>query len=91
MNQEPNTEAAEPAQTTDTPAVDLPRLVRLYCYCCGKQAVKNGKPPRHDKYTTTLEGARAGFNSDEVFCGYCAEEMDENGLFPEEQVQAYGY
>ena len=76
--------------THTVPPVALDRLVRLYCCCCGKQAVKNGKPPRHDKYTTTLEGARAGFSRGEVFCGYCAEEMDENGLFPEEQAQAYG-
>ena len=66
------------------------RADRLYCCCCGKQAIRNGKPHRDDKYTTILEGSRAGFNRGEVFCGYCAEEMDENGLFPEEQAQAYG-
>jgi hypothetical protein len=30
MNQEPNSEAAETVQTTNVPAVDLPRLVRLF-------------------------------------------------------------
>lgn len=65
--------------------------IRLYCCCCGKQAIKDYKPSRYDKYTTTLEGSRSGFNLGEVFCGYCAEEMDENGLFPEEQMQAYGF
>ena len=78
------------APTSPASSSRMTRLVRLYCCCCGKQAIKNGKPPRHDKNTTTLEGARAGFSRGEVFCGYCAEEMDENGLFPEEQAQAYG-
>jgi hypothetical protein len=30
MNQEPNSEAAETVQTTNVPAVDLPRLVRPF-------------------------------------------------------------
>jgi len=77
-------------QTPATQRAEHTRSVRLYCCCCGKQAIKSGKPSRHDKYTTTLEGARAGFSYGQVFCGYCAEEMDENGLFPEEQAQAYG-
>lgn len=63
----------------------------IRCCCCGKQAIKSPKPSRYDKYRTTLENARAGFSSREVFCGYCAEDMDENGLFPEEQMQAYSY
>lgn len=68
------------------------RPVRLYCCCCGKQALPSscGKPSRDSRHTTTLIGARVGFKVGEVFCGYCAEEMDENGLFPEEQAQAYG-
>ena len=31
MNQEPDSEAAETAQTTSVPAVDLPQLVRRLC------------------------------------------------------------
>lgn len=34
-----------------------------------------------------MEGAKAAFNRNEVFCGYCAEELDENGLFPEERYE----
>ena len=61
---------------------------RWVCCCCGKQAVSGQNPSRCDKRITKLEGARAGFKTGEVFCGYCAEEMDENGLFPEEAAQA---
>lgn len=64
--------------------------IRVYCCCCGKQVLRNEKPPRYDKYVTKSEGGRAGFSVGEMFCGYCAEEMDENGLFPEEQCLAYG-
>lgn len=35
-----------------------------------------------------MEGAKASFGG-EVFCGYCAEELDENGLFPEEREGAW--
>jgi hypothetical protein len=45
-------------------------------------------PSRDDKRVTKLEGGRAGFKANEVFCGYCAENMDENGLFPEEAAEA---
>ena len=57
---------------------------KIYCSCCCKQAVRNQNPDRHDKYITKLEGAKADFNN-RVICGYCAEELDEDGLFPEER------
>jgi hypothetical protein len=60
--------------------------MKIYCCVCGKQAVKGQYPSRYDLYITKTEGGRAGFNRDECFCGYCAEEMDENGLFPEERL-----
>lgn len=59
---------------------------RIVCCCCGKQALKETGISRHDPYVTTLEGGRAGFKPNECFCGYCAEEMDEDGLFPEERA-----
>lgn len=59
---------------------------RLYCCVCGRQAISGPPPPRGDSYTTTLVNARAGVKQGEVFCGYCAEDMDENGLFPEERA-----
>ncbi len=62
--------------------------MRIVCCCCGKQALIN-QENRYDLYTTTLKGAVAAFESNEVICGYCAEDLDENGLFPEEQAQAY--
>lgn len=63
--------------------------VKLYCCCCGKQAIHGEKPNRNNKYITTLSGAKAGFKPNEVFCGYCAEDLDEDGLFPEEREQLF--
>jgi hypothetical protein len=57
--------------------------MKIYCCVCAKQAVSY-PVSRYDKYITKREGGRAGFNK-EIFCGFCAEEMDENGLFPEER------
>lgn len=59
--------------------------MKIYCCACGKQVVKDRNPSPNDKYITKIEGGRAGFKSNEVFCGYCSEDMDENGLFPEER------
>jgi hypothetical protein len=59
---------------------------RIYCCCCGKQAVWDQYPSIYDKYITKMEGSKAGFKFDEVFCGYCAMDLDENGLFPEERA-----
>lgn len=59
--------------------------MKIICVCCCKQAV-NQDVSRNDPYLTTLEHARAGFGKGECYCGYCAEEMDENGLFPEERA-----
>ena len=60
-----------------------PRRI-FHCCCCGRQAVSRATDPR-DTHVTTLQGARAGFSSNEVFCGHCAVDLDENGLFPEER------
>lgn len=59
--------------------------IKIYCCVCGKQAVKGQNPRWDDPRITKLEGGRAAFSSDECFCGYCAKDMDENGLFPEER------
>lgn len=61
--------------------------MRIYCCVCGKQAVWNQGAFRYDQYVTKLEGGRTGFRPDECFCGYCAEDVDENGLFPEERAE----
>ena len=59
--------------------------MKIYCVCCGKQAL-NEKVAINALYITTLIGARAGFKANECYCGHCAKDMDENGLFPEERV-----
>ncbi len=62
--------------------------IRVYCCVCGKQAVSYMGSPigqNYDPDTTTFEGGRAGFKPNEIFCGYCAKDLDENGLFPEER------
>lgn len=56
----------------------------IYCCCCGKQVLKDSPPSRFDKYTTKSQGGKANFGNT-VFCGYCAEDLDEYGLFPEER------
>lgn len=55
----------------------------IYCSCCGKQAV-NRIIDRGD-YITTLIGAVVSTVHNECICGYCAADLDENGLFPEER------
>ena len=59
----------------------MSRIIR--CTCCGKQAIKNQNPSMYDRYTTKLEGSVADFGGD-VICGYCAQDLDEYGLFPNE-------
>jgi hypothetical protein len=59
----------------------------IWCCCCGKQALFSETPSRYDKDVTAGKGGRAGFKNDEIFCAYCAEDIDENGLFPEERMQ----
>lgn len=60
--------------------------MKIYCCVCGKQAVQE-QVSVHDTYCTTLQGARAGFTAGECFCGHCARDLDEHGLFPEERAQ----
>jgi hypothetical protein len=58
--------------------------MKIICVCCGKQAIKDAAD--EETYITTLKGARAAFHPHEIYCGNCAEDMDENGLFPEEMA-----
>lgn len=77
-----------PAQTQFYKKIKMKNYTstRIYCCTCGKQAVDRDVS-RNDKTCTILKNSRAGFKNNEVFCGYCAEELDENGLFPEERMQ----
>jgi hypothetical protein len=59
--------------------------MRIKCVCCGKQAL-NEEVGRDEKYITTLIGAKAAMHVGECYCGHCATELDENGLFPEERA-----
>lgn len=60
---------------------------RVVCPCCGKQLVHSGASAG-DKFCTTWKGARASGTAGEAICGYCAEDLDENGMFPEERALA---
>jgi hypothetical protein len=59
-------------------------MTKIYCVVCAKQAV-NRRVSRYDELVTTLQGAKAAVNPYECYCGYCAEDLDENGLFPEDR------
>jgi len=59
-----------------------------HCCCCGKQIVKSYCPNENDKNATTAVGAKAGFGG-EFFCGHCAKDLDEDGLFPEERASIH--
>ena len=62
----------------------------IRCCCCGKQCVSYNVPP-DDKHCTIMRGGKAAFKHNEIFCGYCAVDLDENGLFPEERFKAAFY
>lgn len=59
--------------------------MRVVCVVCGKQAL-DADVSVSAGHTTTLTGARAGFKVGECYCGHCTEDLDENGLFPEERA-----
>ena len=54
------------------------------CCCCGRQLVSYLS---NDDYTATDSNIRA-VSTDEGFCVPCSEDLDDNGLFPEEREQA---
>jgi len=53
------------------------------CDCCTKQIVRGSGTP--DKYVTYGPITLLGIN--QHACRSCAEDLDENGLFPEEAAQ----
>lgn len=60
--------------------------MKIHCSCCARQVSRDThtlKVGRNNLELTTQIGAVRGF-AEEVICGYCAEELDENGMFPEE-------
>lgn len=52
------------------------------CVVCGRQVVSYAA---NDKYIVGHIGAKAAIGG--VFCIDCGEDLDENGLFPEERAQ----
>lgn len=62
--------------------------MKIICVSCNKQALKEYVRDNHP-YLTTLIGAKAAFRAGECYCGHCAKELDENGLFPEERFIVY--
>jgi hypothetical protein len=63
--------------------------MKVHCSCCAKQ-ITNATVPRENKEMTVAQGAKAGFGNQKI-CGYCAEELDENGLYPEELAIVDGW
>lgn len=64
--------------------------MKIFCVVCGKQAV-NRIVDKNNKICTTLIGAKAAIARDECYCGHCAKDLDENGLFPEEYFDIINY
>jgi hypothetical protein len=62
--------------------------MKIYCCICGRQVVSY-PCQQNDKLITngpvTYMGPTLG-----VACRFCSVDLDENGLFPEEQYEAYG-
>lgn len=61
--------------------------MKINCSCCGRQIV-NYQVPWYDKSCAPAKGAKS-LGTGQYCCGYCGEDLDENGLFPEERHLAY--
>lgn len=60
--------------------------MRINCNCCSKQIINDfhtNKVSKFDEYLTTSIGSVRDCVG--YICGHCAEDLDENGLFPEER------
>ncbi len=58
--------------------------MRIVCCCCSKQIVKYNCHP-NDKRITSGPGVRMCGN--DWCCNECSKDLDENGLFPEENME----
>lgn len=63
------------------------KMSKVNCACCGKQIVRH-QVPRHDKYCAPAKDAKP-LGTGRWCCGYCGEDLNEHGLFPEERHLAY--
>jgi hypothetical protein len=57
--------------------------VKIKCCCCGKQIVPYNQ---FDEYVAPGLQIKKAIRTDEGFCDECGNELDENGLFPEEAM-----
>jgi len=57
--------------------------MKKYCCCCGKQFVLR-ETNRNDEWVVEAYNA-VSMGCGKHACKYCAEDLDENGLFPEER------
>ena len=55
--------------------------MKKYCTCCGKQVV-DAIVSINEPYMTILKNSVCDFNG--LICAYCSNDLDENGMFPEE-------
>jgi len=57
--------------------------MKIYCASCGRQVV-----PRNESTQYIAPGLcpKAAVGLKQVFCDECSQELDENGLFPEERA-----
>ena len=63
----------------------IERNKTVRCVVCCRQVVSYNA---NDEYIVGAEGAKAAIGG--VFCVDCGEDLDENGLFPEERAQCRG-
>ena len=60
-------------------------LKRVYCCACGRQVVSFCRGRGTGSDLVAPYPVVAGID-DQVFCADCAEDLDENGMFPEERA-----
>lgn len=57
--------------------------MRIYCSCCARQIIQNSG--QSSERTAPGLGAKADIGN-QAICGDCAKDLDDNGMFPEEQA-----
>ena len=59
--------------------------MKVICSCCSRQIVDYNVKP--DNYVTNRPATRLVGNT--YCCAECSEDLDENGMFPEEAAQLW--
>jgi len=56
--------------------------MKIYCTCCGRQIVNHNEDTKK-----TIGGKPSTCMGQGKYCCYkCSEDLDENGMFPEERI-----